>query len=136
MYCCNCVELRLFHRQDPENNTVCGGYGTCEVLIAWYGVCHWLNTQGQYDPPPPASTLPFLFVSSNCIDETTIVCWLSVLIIKKKVEMRLMAHLSGDPDLLRVFTDGGDVFRRIAAALRGRGKKAVDVTEEERRQVT
>lgn len=47
-----------------------------------------------------------------------------------------MAHLSGDPDLLRVFTDGGDVFRRIAAALRGRGKKVADVTEEERRQVT
>lgn len=50
--------------------------------------------------------------------------------------MRLMAHLSGDPDLLKVFTDGGDVFRRIAAALRGQGKKAADITEEERRQVT
>ncbi|CAM9111170.1 unnamed protein product [Pylaiella littoralis] len=51
-----------------------------------------------------------------------------------QMEMRLMAHLSGDPGLMRVFADGGDVFRRIAAALRGRGRKAVDVTEEERRQ--
>ncbi|CAM9444784.1 unnamed protein product [Ectocarpus fasciculatus] len=51
-----------------------------------------------------------------------------------QVEMRLMAHLSGDPDLLKVFADGGDVFRRIAAALKGRGKKAADITEEERRQ--
>lgn len=49
--------------------------------------------------------------------------------------MRLMAHLSGDPDLLRVFTDGGDVFRRIAAAVQGGGKKAAEITEEERRQV-
>ncbi|CAM9666820.1 unnamed protein product [Scytosiphon promiscuus] len=51
-----------------------------------------------------------------------------------QVEMRLMAHLSGDPDLLRVFADGGDVFRRIAAAVQGGGKKAPDITEEERRQ--
>lgn len=49
--------------------------------------------------------------------------------------MRLMAHLSGDPDLLKVFADGGDVFRRIAAVLKGRGKKPADITEEERRQV-
>lgn len=49
--------------------------------------------------------------------------------------MRIMAHLSGDPDLLEVFADGGDVFRRIAAALRGGGKRPADVTEEERRQV-
>ena len=41
--------------------------------------------------------------------------------------MRLMAHLSGDPDLLKVFADGGDVFRRIAAALKGRGKRPADV---------
>ncbi|CAM9855817.1 unnamed protein product, partial [Ectocarpus sp. 13 AM-2016] len=51
-----------------------------------------------------------------------------------QVEMRLMAHLSSDPDLLKVFADGGDVFRTIAAALKGRGKKAADITEEERRQ--
>ena len=49
--------------------------------------------------------------------------------------MRLMAHLSGDPDLLRVFADGGDVFRKIAAALRGGGKRAADITDEERGQV-
>lgn len=49
--------------------------------------------------------------------------------------MRLMAHLSGDRDLLKVFADGGDVFRRIAAALRGGGKRPADVTDEERRQV-
>ena len=49
--------------------------------------------------------------------------------------MRLMAHLSGDPDLLKVFADGGDVFRRIAAALKGGSKRPADVTDEERRQV-
>ena len=49
--------------------------------------------------------------------------------------MRLMAHLSGDPDLLKVFADGGDVFRKIAAALRGGGKRAEDITDEERGQV-
>lgn len=53
----------------------------------------------------------------------------------KQVEMRLMAHLSGDPDLVKVFTDGGDVFRRISAALGRAGKKPEDVTDEERRQV-
>lgn len=55
--------------------------------------------------------------------------------VSQQVEMRLMAHLSGDPDLQRVFADGGDVFRKIAAALRGGGKKAADITVEERSQV-
>ncbi|CAM9965457.1 unnamed protein product, partial [Sphacelaria rigidula] len=52
-----------------------------------------------------------------------------------QIEMRLMAHLSGDPDLARVFKDGGDVFRRISAALDGGGKKPEDVSDDERRQV-
>ena len=46
-----------------------------------------------------------------------------------------MAHLSGDPDLLGVFADGGDVFRAIAAALQGGGKMAAHITDDERRQV-
>lgn len=49
--------------------------------------------------------------------------------------MRLMAHLSGDPDLAKVFRDGGDVFRRISAALQGGDQKTQDVSDEERRRV-
>lgn len=63
----------------------------------------------------------------------TLPLFLRYLLFGGKVEMRLMAHLSGDPDLRKVFMDGGDVFQRIAAALKG--KKAVDVTDEERGQV-
>lgn len=46
-----------------------------------------------------------------------------------------MAHLSGDPYLLGVFLEGGDVFRGIAAALEGGNKQASHVTDDERRQV-
>lgn len=49
--------------------------------------------------------------------------------------MRLMAHLSGDVDLINVFLGGGDVFRLVSAALQGGGKKAENVTDEERRKV-
>lgn len=52
-----------------------------------------------------------------------------------QIEMRLMAHLSGDPHLLGVFSGGGDVFRGIAAALEGGAKQASHVTDDERRQV-
>lgn len=54
---------------------------------------------------------------------------------REQIEMRLMAHLSGDPELIRVFHEGGDVFRAISAALAGGGKKAQDVSDEDRRKV-
>ena len=51
-----------------------------------------------------------------------------------QIEMRLMAHFSGDPDILGVFADGGDVFRAIAAALQSGGKMAAHITDDEHRQ--
>lgn len=47
-----------------------------------------------------------------------------------QIELRLMAHLSGDPELKRSMIDGADIHRTVAARIHG--KKPEDVTREER----
>src|SRR6266700_5232544 len=48
-----------------------------------------------------------------------------------QVELRIMAHISGDENLLRAFGAGEDIHRATAAEVFGRSLK--DVTPEERR---
>ncbi len=47
-----------------------------------------------------------------------------------QVELRLMAHLSGDPALVQAFRDGADIHRRTAALIAGVAEE--DVTQEMR----
>ena len=47
-----------------------------------------------------------------------------------QIELRLLAHVSGDPALVAAFRDGADVHRRTAATLFGRAPE--EVTPEER----
>lgn len=49
-----------------------------------------------------------------------------------QIELRIMAHLSGDPDLIAGFSHGADVHRATAAKIFG--KEPEDVTAEERRR--
>ncbi len=48
-----------------------------------------------------------------------------------QIELRIMAHISGDPNMLRAFADGIDIHRATAAEIFGIA--AVDVTSEQRR---
>ena len=43
-----------------------------------------------------------------------------------QVELRLLAHLSGDANLVRAFRDGADIHRRTAALIAGVDEDAVD----------
>ena len=43
-----------------------------------------------------------------------------------QIELRLMAHLSGDESLLKAFADGADVHRRTAAEVFGKPESEVD----------
>lgn len=47
-----------------------------------------------------------------------------------QIELRVLAHLSGDPGMLKAFADGLDIHRYTAAEVLG--KKVEDVTAEER----
>lgn len=49
-----------------------------------------------------------------------------------QIELRIMAHLSGDPDLIAGFSHGADVHRATAAKIFGKAPE--DVTAEERRR--
>ncbi|WP_144175979.1 DNA polymerase, partial [Pseudomonas sp. Kh13] len=48
-----------------------------------------------------------------------------------QIELRIMAHLSGDPGLVRAFEQGADVHRATAAEVFGRTLE--EVTSNERR---
>ncbi len=50
-----------------------------------------------------------------------------------QIELRIVAHLSGDPALLSAFTSGGDIHSRTAAELFAQGSEP-DVTPEMRRR--
>src|SRR2546428_10685409 len=47
-----------------------------------------------------------------------------------QIELRVLAHVSGDPELTKAFREGADVHRRIAAA--GFGVSEDDVTKDQR----
>ena len=49
-----------------------------------------------------------------------------------QVELRLMAHLSGDPSLCEAFRNGEDIHTATAAKIFG--KSIAEVTDEERRR--
>ncbi|CAM9101401.1 unnamed protein product [Discosporangium mesarthrocarpum] len=49
-----------------------------------------------------------------------------------QVELRLMAHLSGDPALIQVLSNGGDIFLNVSSKMLG--KSVEEVTDEERAQ--
>ncbi|MBU1078960.1 MAG: DNA polymerase I [Spirochaetes bacterium] len=46
-----------------------------------------------------------------------------------QIELVVFAHLSGDPELKKAFTDGADVHRRTAALILGKGEDEVQQSE-------
>ncbi len=48
-----------------------------------------------------------------------------------QIELRILAHISGDETLIKAFNDGADIHRKVAADMYG--KKEEEITKEERK---